>query len=122
LSRRHKQVPIRHRAQILLASATGMAAGQIAQALSSDENQVPRVIPEFDEDGMASLRPRIGGGRPRRSDSTAMVDTALARPGDLGEPGIRWTLRRLRPYLIRSRLLATVCLGLVPLNREFMWR
>ncbi len=108
LSRRHKQFPIRQRAQILLASATGMAAGQIARALSSDENQVRRVIREFNEDGMASLRPRIGGGRPRRSDSTAMVNTALARPGDLGEPGTRWTLRRLRRYLIRSHKVASV--------------
>ena len=44
LSRRHKQFPIRQRAQILLASATGMAAPQIAQALMTDENQVRRVI------------------------------------------------------------------------------
>jgi transposase len=108
VSRRHKQYPIRQRAQILLASATGMAAGQIAQALSTDENQVRRVIGEFNEDGMASLRPRIGGGRPRRSDQSTMVDAALARPGDLGEAGTRWTLRRLRRYLIRSKKVVSV--------------
>src|SRR5438874_13361099 len=79
LSRRHKQFPVRQRAQILLASATGMAASQIAQALLSDENQVRRVIREFNEDGMASLRPRMGGGRPRTSDvATRIVDIALA--------------------------------------------
>lgn len=109
LSRRHKQFAIRQRAQILLASATGMAAPQIAQALLSDENQVRRVIREFNEDGMASLRPRTGGGRPRKSDVSArIVDVALARPGDLGEPGTRWTLRRLRRYLVRAKAVTSI--------------
>jgi transposase len=109
LSRRHKQFPIRQRAQILLASATGMAAPQIAQALITDENQVRRVIREFSEDGMASLRPRIGDGQPRRSvESAVIVDTALARPGDLGEPGTRWTLRRLRRFLVRSKVVRSI--------------
>jgi transposase len=108
LSRRHKQFPIRQRAQVLLASATGMGAGSIAQALQTDENQVRRVIREFNADGMASLRPRIGGGRPRRSDHQTIVDVALARPGDLGEPGTRWSLRRLRRYLVRARKVASI--------------
>lgn len=108
LARRHKQFPIRQRAQILLASATGMAAPQIAQALLTDENQVRRVIREFNQDGMASLRPRTGGGRPRKSESSAIVDAALARPGDLGEPGTRWTLRRLRRFLVRSDKVASI--------------
>lgn len=109
MSRRHKQFPIRQRAQILLASATGMAAPQIAQALWTDENQVRRVIREFNEDGMASLRPRTGGGQPRKSDvSAAIVDIALARPGDLGEPGTRWTLRRLRLFLLLTEVVASV--------------
>jgi transposase len=109
LSRRHKQFPIRQRAQILLASATGMAVPQIAQALWTDENQVRRVIREFNEDGMASLRPRTGGGPPTKSpESAAIVDAALARPGDLGEPGTRWTLRRLRRFLVRSKTVASI--------------
>jgi transposase len=86
-----------------------MAAPQIARALLTDENQVRRVIREFNEDGMASLRPRIGGGQPRRSaESAAVVDAALARPGDLGEPGTRWTLRRLRRYLLRTKTVASI--------------
>jgi transposase len=108
LSRRHKQFPIRQRAQIVLASATGMAAAQIAQALYTDENQVRRVIREFNEDGMASLRPRTGGGSATKSSDFRIVDAALARPGDLGEPGTRWTLRRLRRFLIRSKTVASI--------------
>jgi transposase len=108
LSRTHKQYAIRQRAAILLASATGMAPPQIARAHLTDENQVRRVIREFNEDGMASLRPRIGGGSPKKSSDPRIVDAALARPGDLGEPGTRWTLRRLRRFLVRSKTVASI--------------
>jgi transposase len=110
LSRRSKYFAIRQRAQILLASATGVAASQIAVVLRTDENQARRVIREFNADGMASLRPPTGGGRPRRVDDTArhrIADAALARPGDLGEPGTRWSLRR---YLVRAKVVADISL------------
>lgn len=63
LSRQSKVFAVRQRAQIVLASATACSASQIAQVLQTDENQVRRVIREFNADGMASLRPLIGGGR-----------------------------------------------------------
>ncbi len=113
LSRRSKYFAIRQRAQILLASATGVAAAQIATVLRTDENQVRRVIREFNADGMASLRPPTGGGRPRKvGDDTRqrVVDAALARPGDLGEPGTRWSLRRLRRYLVRAKVVTDLSL------------
>ncbi len=59
----------RQRAQILLASAAGMGAAQIAQVVGSDENQVRRVIHEFNLAGFDSLRPHVGAGVPRRSPS-----------------------------------------------------
>jgi transposase len=79
--------------------------------LQTDENQVRRVIAEFNRDGMASLRPRIGGGRPRRIDDATrdrIRDIALARPRDLGEPGTRWSLTTLRRHLIRERVVASI--------------
>lgn len=113
VSRRHKQFAIRQRAQILLASDARMAARQIAGVLQTDENQVRRVIREFNEDGMASLRPRTGGGRPRKVSEVTrqrVIDAALARPGDLGEPGTRWSLRRLRRYLVRAGIVTDLSL------------
>jgi hypothetical protein len=55
---------LRQRAQIVLASDARSAAPEIARGLQTDENQVRRVITEFNADGMVSLRARIGGGRP----------------------------------------------------------
>ena len=106
-----KVFALRQRAQIILASDSGVAAGQIAQVLQTDENQVRRVIAEFNADGMDSLRPPTGGGHPRRIDDATreqIRDIALARPGDLGEPATRWSLARLRRYLIRGRVLKAI--------------
>ena len=108
VSRQSKVFALRQRAQIVLASASRSSAPQIAQVLQTDENQVRRVIAEFNADGMESLRPPTGGGRPRRIDDTArdkIRAVALARPWDLGEPGTRWSLTTLRRYLVRKRIV-----------------
>lgn len=66
IARTAKQFARCQRAQILLASAAGMSAPQIAAVVRTDENQVRRVVHEFNQQGMDSLRPFVGGGRPRR--------------------------------------------------------
>ena len=79
--------------------------------LQTDDNQVRRVIAEFNADGMGSLRPPTGGRHPRRIDETAreaIRAVALARPSDLGEPATRGSLARLRRYLIRHRVLRSI--------------
>jgi transposase len=111
VSRQSKVFALRQRAQILLASDARSTAPEIARVLQTDENQVRRVIAEFNADGMVSLRPRMGGGRPRRIDDAAREEIrgiALARPRDLGEPGTRWSLTTLRRYLVRHRVVAAI--------------
>ncbi len=111
ISRQSKVFALRQRAQILLASDARSSAVEIARVLQTDENQVRRVIREFNEAGMASLRPPSGDGRPRRIDDTArerIRAIALARPRDLGEPGTRWSLATLRRYLVRQRVVSSI--------------
>jgi transposase len=111
IARTATQFARRQRAQILLASATGMNARQIAQVVRTDENQVRRVIHEFNTLGMDSLRPHVGGGRPPTIDQPTrdrIVAIALACPRCYGEPLNRWSLRRLRRYLIRRRIVRQV--------------
>jgi transposase len=111
VSRQSKVFALRQRAQILLASDGRSSAPEIARVLQTDENQVRRVIAEFNVDGMASLRPRIGGGRPKRIDDAArekIRGIALARPRDLGEPGTRWSLTTLRRLLLRRRVVSGI--------------
>jgi transposase len=103
IARTAKQFARRQRAQILLASSSGMSAPQIAAVVRTDENQVRRVIHEFNVLGMDSLRPRAGGGRPARIDQPTrdrVVAIALACPRAYGEPLNRWSLRRLRRRIV----------------------
>ncbi len=108
LSRTSKHFTTRQRAQILLASASGMAAGVIAQALSTDEAHVRKVIKAFNEKGFESLVPNFRGGRPRKvdADTTAtVVAIALAPPQVAGVPITRWSLRRLLVALVLAGTL-----------------
>jgi transposase len=111
VSRQSKVFALRQRAQILLASDARSTSVEIARVLQTDENQVRRVIRDFNADGMASLRPPTGAGRPRRIDDAAREEiraVALARPRDLGEPGTRWSLATLRRYLVRHRVVDSI--------------
>ena len=111
ISRQSKVFGLRQRAQVVLASDARSSAPEIARVLQTDENQVRRVITEFNAAGMESLRPRIGGGRPRKIDDAAREQIrgiALARPRDLGEPGTRWSLITLRRYLVRKRIVGSI--------------
>ena len=66
LSKRAKHQCTRQRAAVLLASNVRMTAPQIAAMWRTDPSWVRKVIHEFNERGMDSLRPRYRGGRPRR--------------------------------------------------------
>jgi len=102
LSKQSKLASTRQRASILLASNTLMSVPQIARMWMTDESQVRKVIHEFNERGFESLRPRFGGGRPRRissDDEQRIVAIAGARPDTLGVPYTRWSLAKLARYL-----------------------
>jgi transposase len=102
LSKQSKVTSTRQRALILLASNTLMSAPEIARMLLTDESQVRKVIHDFNRHGFDSLRPRFGGGRPRRissDDEARIVALAGARPDALGVPYTRWSLAKLSRYL-----------------------
>lgn len=102
LSKWSKVAATRQRALILLASNTLMSAPEIARMLMTDESHVRKVIHDFNRHGFDSLRPRLGGGRPRRittDDEQRIVAAAGARPSTLGVPYTRWSLAKLSRYL-----------------------
>ena len=102
LSKQAKHASTRQRAMMLLASATLMSPPEIARMLLTDESHVRKVIHDFNERGFESLRPRFGGGRPRRisiDDEQRIVAIAGARPDSLGVPFTRWSLAKLARYL-----------------------
>jgi transposase len=102
---------VRQRAQILMASMVYTPVAQIALICKTDEAHVRKVIHAFNEFGFESLNPKVGTGRPRSFEPATrerILAIALAPPSRVGEPLTRWSLRRLRSYLIRRRLVASI--------------
>src|ERR687885_589793 len=98
---------VRQRAQILMASVVYTPVAQIARICNTDEAYVRKVIHAFNAFGFESLNPKVGTGRPRTFEPATrerILAIALAPPSSLGEPLTRWSLRRLRGYLVRRRV------------------
>jgi len=102
LSKRAKHQCTRQRAAVLLASNVKMSASQIAEMWQSDPSWGRKVIHDFNERGMGSLRPRYRGGRPGRvttDQRQQIISVAGARPDHQGVPLTRWSLPRLAIHL-----------------------
>jgi transposase len=99
------------RAQVIDMSGRGYSAPEIADALDATVDWVRRVIHGFNRLGLEALVPSWGGGRPRviteevRAKIVAVVD---ARPQELGEPYITWSLSHLRTYLVRTGVVRSI--------------
>ena len=115
LSRSSKSASVGGRALILLTSNPLTRAPQIVRMLLTDESHVRKVIHDFNRDGFDSLRPRTGGGRPRRistDDEARIVALAGARPDTLGVPYTRWSLPKLSRHLAgQGSAVSTAQLG-----------
>lgn len=92
----------RQRAMILLCSATGMSAPEIASTVLSDESHVRKVIHDFNERGFQALDPDYRGGRPKKTtpaERDRIVAVARARPDTQGVALTRWSLTKLAEHL-----------------------
>lgn len=99
------------RALMVWQSAHGATASEIARALGAATDRVREVIHAFNRDGMISLAPRWAGGRPRRitrAMRAEIVRIATTRPQLLKEPYTRWSLRTLRDYLMRAKVVRSI--------------
>ncbi len=108
--RRTSSVTVR-RAFMVWRSAHGATASEIAQACGAAPDRVREVVHAFNRGGMASLAPRWGGGRPRmitQAMRAEIVRIATTRPQLLKEPYTRWSLRTLRAYLLRTRVVPRI--------------
>ena len=66
--RKSRRQSLRQRAQILMASMVYTPVYQIALICKTDEAHVRRVIHAFNDFGFESLNPKVGTGRPRKSE------------------------------------------------------
>ena len=99
------------RSLVVLMSSQGRSATEIAGALGADDDWVRDVIHAFNRDRMDSLRPRWAGGRPPTitQEIRARIATiAATRPQLLKEPFTRWSLTKLRDYLIKNKVVPAI--------------
>src|SRR5262249_20349928 len=109
--RKSRRQALRQRAEILLASVVYTPVYQIAQIFRTDGAYVRKVIHAFNEHGFESLNPKVGTGRPRRFEPALrerIVAIALAPPMSVGEPLTHWSLRRLKRYLERRKVVPSI--------------
>jgi transposase-like protein len=100
------------RAAMVLLSARGLPAGQIAAPLDCHPATVRRWISRFNREGIAGLADRPRSGRPRLGGQrlTGRIAVLLARPGPRTLPRIRryldWPQVSMRTLYRRVRLVA----------------
>jgi transposase len=90
------------RAIVVLMSAQGQSAPDIAHLLDCTQEYVRTVIHAFNKSGFAALDPKWSGGRPKTiSDQVRRQISLLARycPRDLGLAFSTWSLAKLAAYL-----------------------
>jgi len=99
------------RAQIILASHQGSKVPDIARRLYFCEQHVRTIIKEFNTDGFSALSPKYGGGRPPKfaeEQRSLIIETALCPPDLLGRPFRRWSLAKLREFIIEERIVESI--------------
>jgi transposase len=77
---------------------------------------VRTIIKAFNEEGFSALEPKYGIGRPKKfteEQRSIIIETALCPPDLLGEPYRRWSLPKLRDFLVREKIVDAIAIETV---------
>jgi transposase len=99
------------RAQVVLASAQGSKVPDIARRLYFSPAHVRTIIRSFNTDGFDALVPKYGTGRPKKfseEQRSLIVETALCPPDLLGQPFTRWSLAKLRDFVVEEGIVESI--------------
>jgi len=103
----------RARAEVILLSAARVAIPAIVRRLGLSRPTVSSCLTRFERSGVAGLLDRPRPGRPTRISPEVLGHIAMvvrARPRELGIQGTRWSLARLRQYLVRAGVVPALSL------------
>ena len=103
--------PSQRRAEAVLLQAEGMSATDIARALGVHVNTIRADLHAFDQNRLEVLKQIASPGAPARLSEAQKADIcqiADQEPGELGLSYGRWSLARLRAYLIRQRKVKAI--------------
>ena len=94
----------------------GVPVPEIMRRLRLSRPTVTHWLRRFEHAGVDGLADRARPGRPSRISPEALRHIAMvvgARPRDLGIQGTRWSLARLRRYLVQTGTVPTLSLELL---------
>lgn len=112
LRRSTSRIKVR-RAQVVLASNQGYKVPAIAELVHYSEHHVRAIIKEFNKHGLKALEPKPRSGRPTEfteDDRALIAETAKCPPDLLGCPFKRWSLEKLREYLVKEKTVSSISL------------
>ena len=101
----------RRRAEVIVLHGAGLEAAEIARALDVHLNTIYSDLRAFEQHGVASVEHRLRGGPPARITKTQrveMVRLAQTAPAEMGLPYGRWSLSKLREYLLKRRVVKAI--------------
>jgi transposase len=108
-----KPLPARQqrRVEAILFYAAELEASEIAQTLGVHVNTVYADLRAFEQEGVASIHSQQRGGAPGRIPEAQRAEIrrlAELSPGDVGVPYGRWSLAKLRSYLLKHRVVKAI--------------
>jgi transposase len=104
------------RALLILASAQKMKVPEISRLYHISGEHIRKTIHRFNEEGMDSLKPNYGGGRPptfTTEQREAIIDLAQIPPHTMGYPFTNWSLSKLKEAAEKRGLAASISIETV---------
>ncbi len=99
------------RAQVVMASAQGSKVPATAARLYFSPQHIRAIIKDFNAIGFNALVPKYAGDRPptfSAEQRTLIVETALCPPDLLDQPFKRWSLAKLRDFMVAEKVVASI--------------
>jgi transposase len=100
-----------NRLRIVLLSAEGKSVPEISRTVNLHPINVRKWIHRFSKNGVEGLRSGKSPGRPRlftAEQRQRIIGVATVDPRSLGLPFSRWSLQRLRRYLIEQNIVSHI--------------
>lgn len=101
----------RRRAEVLVLYAADLEGTDIARALDSHVNTVYSDVKAFERYGLDCVHHRLRGGAPVQigeAKRAEILSLAKTPPGEVGLPYGRWSLSKLRQYLLEHRIVPAI--------------
>lgn len=109
--RRSKDRVAIKRAQVILLSAQGQRVREIAPSVYLSEEYVRRLINRFNKERTEIFNIQRSPGQPvqfTEEIKSEIIEIALSPPNLLGQPFSRWSLEKIKEYLLNKKIVKTI--------------